>query len=68
MEKRKEKGGFGHALGRFGGGLSVRGGCPIDNIKSSAKEVNWMVEPVGFLEMFIIVKGLKRGKAPVRMV
>ncbi len=36
----------------------------IDTLKSKAKEVNWMMEPVGFQEMFTIVKGLKRGKAP----
>ena len=36
---------------------------PIDNLKSKATEVNWMMEPVWFQEMFTIVKGLKRGKA-----
>ena len=33
---------------------------PIDNLKSKAKEVNWMMEPVGFQEMFTVVKWLKR--------
>ena len=37
---------------------------PIDNLKSKAKEVNWMMELVGFQEMLTIVKGLKREKAP----
>ena len=34
----------------------------IDNLKSKAKEVNWMMEPVGFREMFIIVKGEGRAR------
>ena len=37
---------------------------PIDNLECKAKEVNWMMEPVGFQEMLSIVKGLKKGKAP----
>ena len=37
---------------------------PIDNLKSKAEEVNWIMELVGFQKMFTIVKGLKRGKAP----
>ena len=37
---------------------------PIDNLKSKAKEVNWMMELVRFQEMFTIVKGLKREMAP----
>ena len=36
---------------------------PIDNLKSKAKEENWMMELVGLQEMFTIVKGLKKGKA-----
>ena len=28
------------------------------------KEVNWIMEPVGFQEIYTIVKGLKRRKAP----
>ena len=34
---------------------------PVDNLEFKGKEVNWMMEPVGFQEMFTIVK---RGKAP----
>ena len=37
---------------------------PIDNLKSKANEMNLMMEPVEFQEMFTIVKWLKRGKAP----
>ncbi len=37
---------------------------PIDNLKSRGKEVNWMMEPVGFQEMFTIVNRFKRRKAP----
>ena len=36
----------------------------IDNLESKFKEVNWMMEPVRFQEMFSIVKRLKREKAP----
>ena len=34
------------------------------NLESKAKEANWMMKLVGFQEMFTIVKGLKRGRAP----
>ena len=37
---------------------------PIDNLKFKAKEVNWMIEPLGFQEMFTIVKGLMKGMDP----
>ena len=36
----------------------------IDNLECKAKEVNWMIELVGYQEMLTIVNGLKRGKAP----
>ena len=32
-----------------GKGVPVRGNVPIDNIKSKAREVCWMMEPVGRL-------------------
>ena len=54
------------AMNREGLGRVFQSGeeVPIDNLKSKAKEVNRMMEPVGFQEMLATVKGLKSGKAP----
>ena len=54
------------AMNREGLGRVSQSGeeVPIDNLKSKAKEVNRMMEPVGFQEMFAVVKGWKSGKAP----
>ena len=56
-------GNFGHVLGSLGKVSQSGEDVPIDNLKSKVKE-NWMMETVGFQEMFTIVLGMKREKVP----